>query len=246
MFDFAQTNLQLYRQLRAMDYGTEDIARLAQAYKAGVPMFSGLYRSSGKPFIAHLVGTASILVSRKIDVEVVLAGLLHAAYMVGDMGFHPGRRQSGRKRKHISQLIGKEAEQLVSVYDTMRWTPGFIRECRSSYTGLPAVQKKVVLIELANLYEDFMDDGMRYKTSLASGMYADRDVQDDVIALSNLCHWPALATLFEQAFDGLSANRDVMPDYLGGDYSALLLPPSASRNMLSTAQGWIVRRLRRT
>ncbi|HCD56009.1 MAG TPA: hypothetical protein DEQ90_11340, partial [Halieaceae bacterium] len=98
VFDFAQTNLQLRRQLVALDYSEQDVTRVDTAYQLGVPLFSAQYRASGKPFIAHLVGTASILASHHAAVDTLIAGLLHATFMTGDFGFHPGRRRSRRQR----------------------------------------------------------------------------------------------------------------------------------------------------
>ena len=40
--------------------------------------FPGTYRGSGKPFLAHLVGTASVLASLRARTPVVVTGLLHA------------------------------------------------------------------------------------------------------------------------------------------------------------------------
>ncbi|MBK6740426.1 MAG: hypothetical protein IPG64_22590 [Haliea sp.] len=90
MFEFAQTNLQLLRQMDEQEYYQQDRERVASAYRQLMPMFSGLYRENEKSFLAHLVGTASILVSGRLQVERVLAGLLHAVYMAGDFRFPAG------------------------------------------------------------------------------------------------------------------------------------------------------------
>jgi (p)ppGpp synthase/HD superfamily hydrolase len=56
---YAQTNLQLYRQLR--DRTDADVALVAAAYELALSLFPRSFRATGKPFLCHLVGTASIL-----------------------------------------------------------------------------------------------------------------------------------------------------------------------------------------
>ena len=50
-------------------------------------LFAGLFLPSGKTFIDHLVGAAGILLPYlHMPVELVAAGLIHAAYLHGDFG----------------------------------------------------------------------------------------------------------------------------------------------------------------
>lgn len=245
MFSYAQTNLQLYQQMQLAGYTTDEINRLAHTYKLAVPMFSGLYRVSGKPFISHLVGTASMLVSDKAELELVQAGLLHAIYMNGDMGFQPGMRQTERKRQYVRQLIGVDAENLISVYDAMHWKPETIQTYRQSYATLQPVQQSSVKIQLANLYEDFMNDGMSFQNSAKAQMFKERQVQSDVLALCEQCRWPALTILLTEAFNRFNLGIHTIPHFVDAERSPLVLPPSASRNLLSAGQGWVARRLRR-
>jgi len=246
MFPYAQTNLQLYQQLQLTGYTTEDIARLACTYNLAVPMFSGLYRVSGKPFISHLIGTASILVSDKARTEVVQAGMLHAVYMNGDMGFQPGTRQTERKRQHMRGLIGEDAENLISVYDAMRWTPETIRTYHLAYATLSPTQQSVLIIRLANVYEDFMDDGMCFHKSTKALIFQQMGVQSDILALCAQCRWPALVMPLTLAFNRFNSGAHTIPQFIEkNERSTLVLPPSASRNLLSAGQGWVARRLRR-
>lgn len=245
MFSIAQTNLQLYRQLRLMAYTEQDIAEIARAYRLAVTSFSGLYRISGKAFLSHLVGTASLLVSRQAPLAVVQAGLLHAIYMNGDLGFHPGMRQSARKREHVRTLLGEEVETLISEYDAMRWTPDTIRNCTQNYATLSPTQKDTVLIRLANVYEDFMDEGMCQENSTKGQMFRSPDVQGDLLLLCEICQWPALSLLLGEAFERFNSRAYAIPHFTDKEASVLILPPTASRSILATVLGWCTRRLRR-
>jgi hypothetical protein len=245
VFFVAQTNLQLYRQLRLMAYTEQDIAEIARAYRLAVTVFTGLYRVSGKTFLSHLVGTAGLLASRRASLALVQAGLLHAIYMNGDLGFQPGMRQSVRKREYVRKLVGEEVEVLISEYDALRWTPATIRRCRHQYTTLSPIQKDTVLIRLANVYEDFMDEGMCQETSTKGEMFRSSEVQGDLLALCASCQWPALSQLLTEAFDRFNSKSYTTPHFSDTEASVLLLPLSASRNFLATLLGWCTRRLRR-
>lgn len=54
----AQTNLELYAQAISRCYSSDQCRVLADAYVFALRQVFSLTRGSGKPFIAHLVGTA--------------------------------------------------------------------------------------------------------------------------------------------------------------------------------------------
>ena len=86
MHAYAQTNVQLFNQLQSEGYSKKDRERVREAYEFAMRLFTSLFLPSGKTFIDHLVGTASILASLHMPVEIVAAGLIHAAYLHGDFG----------------------------------------------------------------------------------------------------------------------------------------------------------------
>ena len=49
---YAQTNLQLYAQLRAEGYDEVDQRAAVNAYSLAVRLFAGLHRASGKTFLS--------------------------------------------------------------------------------------------------------------------------------------------------------------------------------------------------
>ena len=60
---YAQSNLQLFNQLIANGYSESELVCVVNAYKLIMNLFTGIFRSSGKTFLAHLIGTASVLVN---------------------------------------------------------------------------------------------------------------------------------------------------------------------------------------
>lgn len=61
-------------------YQSQELTLLANAYHLAHVLMDGGYRPCGRPFINHLVGTASVLIRYDFRAETVAAGLLHSAY----------------------------------------------------------------------------------------------------------------------------------------------------------------------
>src|SRR5262249_60214679 len=88
MTAYAQTNIQLYNQLAELGYTADDVRRVHRAYGLAMQLFTGSYRGSGRPFLSHLVGTASVLASVPAPIEVVTAGPLSFADSSGGVRNH--------------------------------------------------------------------------------------------------------------------------------------------------------------
>jgi len=78
---YVQTNLQLYAQLRRSGADEADLALVRNGYDLALRPCLGSFRGSGKPLLAHLVGTASILSRIGRPPRIVTAGLQHAVYV---------------------------------------------------------------------------------------------------------------------------------------------------------------------
>jgi len=156
-----QTNIQLYRQLAGLGYETADIGAVARSYELGIGLFAGVYRGSGKPFLAHLVGTASILADQRARGPVVAAGLLHAAYTHGEFG-NGWRGVSPRKRAQVQRAVGEEIEDLVARYTELGWNPRAIASAHERIDVMTPREREVLLIRLANELEDHLDLGILY------------------------------------------------------------------------------------
>ena len=105
----AQTNIQLYEQLRAGGYPSADLGIVHAAYGLASHLYAGRFQSSGKVFLAHLVGVASALAALRQPAAAVAAGLLHNAYRTGDFGREPDG-VSDAKRRSIASAVGEEVE----------------------------------------------------------------------------------------------------------------------------------------
>jgi len=161
MHSYAQTNVQLFNQLRSEGYSKDDRERVREAYEFAMHLFTGLFLPSGKTFIDHLVGTASILASLHRPVEVVIAGLIHAAYLHGDFG-GTTKGISEAKRKQVRGVLGEAIEEYVVKYDHLLWTAPKIRTVHDNLADLDPVDHEVLLMRLANELEHQLDLGGMY------------------------------------------------------------------------------------
>ena len=161
MYLYAQTNLQLYNQMIDAKYSEDDLLCISKGYELAIKLFSGQYRASGKSFLAHLVGTASILVAQGSPVNVVVAGILHSAYTQGNFGY--GQKEiTPAKQRYLAQAVGEEIEALVSSYTSFAWNDQAVTTARNRVNNLSLFEQQVILIRLANDLEDELDLGMLY------------------------------------------------------------------------------------
>ncbi len=185
----AQTNLRLYRQLHDAGYMPSDLIWVRDGYELATSLFAGQYRGSGKPFVAHLVGTASILASIDAPPSAVVAGLLHAAYAQGDFGLARWRH----RRERVRAKIGNPAEELVWRYNEMPWTPSEIDCLRADSTRLAQTDRLVVLMRLANELDDNLDLAMFHSHAAKDAFH---DCRDSIVALARTISGPMLANAF--------------------------------------------------
>jgi gluconolactonase len=161
MYPYAQTNIQLFNQLRRNGFTKADRDLVCDAYQVAMALFSGRFQPSGKSFIAHVVGTASILASLRLPVAVVAAGLLHNVYEQGDFG--DGRKSISRlRRRKIRRILGPEIEECVAKFPTFsrEWPTNQL--ARENPDELPSIDRAVLLIVFADRLEHLLDLDVLY------------------------------------------------------------------------------------
>lgn len=207
---YAQTNLQLYNQMLARGYDLRDIASMKAGYDLSLQLFSGQYRASGKPFLAHLVGTASILVAREVPTTMAVAGLLHASYTHGRFPSPLSNLRLVKYRK-LRKSLGSEVDALVSAYTRFRLSHVLPEGTRHRPGDTGSVQRDVLTIRLANDLEDQLDNGPAY-CAKHPGLYAREDVLDQLQLLATTAwHRELLAEIRElrRAHTGATISSDL-------------------------------------
>jgi (p)ppGpp synthase/HD superfamily hydrolase len=155
MDDRPQTNLQLLNQLRRKGYEDGDVARVKSAYDFVAAHFSGWFRASGKPFLAHLVGTAGILCAAGARPAAIVAGLSHAIYELGELPARTGGTRAMRAR--VREALGIESEELIARYAALEWSVSVLPQLRARLPTMSETERDAVLVRLANELDDHLD-----------------------------------------------------------------------------------------
>ncbi len=237
MQQFAQTNIQLLNQLRDDGYSAAEILPVITSYEIAIRLFTGLFRASRKTFIAHVVGTASILGRLHVSPSVVAAGLLHAAYPSGD--FADGKNGIVESRRDwVRSQVGPEIEEYVCRYAALKWTKDTIAVICHEIDSLESIDRDVLLIRLANELEEFLDLGILYSGEERRRQSIDADRPIGLMA--DKLGYPALATEINKAF--AETIRAEVPHTLRGngkDISFLIAPKSYQRVMDAVAKRFV-------
>ena len=197
----AQTNLQLYRQLIEAGWAERDLARVRAAHDLCCELFAGCYRPSNKTFIAHLVGTASALAAWGEPPDIVLAGLLHSAYLYGDFG-DGTRGASSQKRQLLRDRVGEGAERLVHEYTTTDHLA--LQDCWQELKDTGSVNRQAAaIIRLADLCDECRDAGPLYCPAkpLAFGLPGDEGGRESVLILAEAMVGPTAVAAFQSGFE---------------------------------------------
>ena len=161
MSEYAQTNIQLYNQMMKAGYSEEELGIVRRTHDFAMRIFDGYYRPSHKSFLAHLIGTASILVRLGEDINTVCAGLLHSVYFFGDFG----DSESGvtrYRRRIVRSTIGNATEELVFRYHNHEWSTEEFRCALDKRDQMRPEDRTLFIIKLADIFEEYLDQGLAY------------------------------------------------------------------------------------
>jgi gluconolactonase len=227
---YAQTNLQLFNQLRDEGCPTKDLRLVADAYEMAMHLFSGRFQPSGKSFIAHVVGTASILASLRSPASVVAAGLLHNVYEHGDFGTGVGGR-SYRKANKISRLVSAEVESYVAKFAAFHWQSHPARIALATPDRLEPLERNVLLIRLADYLEHLLDLDLLYYSPAGRRYFCDN--AGAAIRVAQSLRLEAFAAELEDAIHRLELAE--LPVELPPEQSrsgSFVIPPASCRRRL--------------
>lgn len=103
-------------------YKARDLERIETSHWNALRLSNGGYRPCGRPFINHLVGTASVLVHYGFETRLVEAALLHAAYTHAPH-FYGGPQATVEAIARRLGGLRSDLERAVRAYTTrsMRW-----------------------------------------------------------------------------------------------------------------------------
>ncbi len=233
MYYFAQTNIQLLNQLAANDYSKADLILCQKAYQLTMSLFTGHFRADEKTFIGHLVRTASILASVNTPIEVVTAGLLHAAYLQGNFG-DESRGISQKKQEKVREIVGEEVESYIAQYTALEWGEKKILMLSNDLPHLSLQERYVVLMRLANDLEEHLDLGVLYCANYEQRLRYIEHIGNILIKMTAELGTAGLANELERVFKEIHSSNILTELRSHHNYSFLLPPKSYQQKPLIT------------
>ena len=228
MHPYAQTNLQLYNQLGGAGYSVADLSLVRDAYELATVLFAGRFQPSGKSFIAHVVGTASVLASLRLPARVVAAGLLHNVFVNGDFG--GGRRGiSTARHGKIMSVLGPEVAEYAARFPDLHWKSHTVQLARVNPDQLALVDRNVLFIKLADHLEHLLDLDLLYYSEPIRRYY-----MNDASLVSELAEKFGLSAFAVELRETLAAVQVVelpleLPVQRIKDSSFVIVPASCCR-----------------
>ena len=162
MEPIAQTNLQLYNQLRRQGRSPDELALVKRCYQLAVSLYSGHFQADGKPFVAHVIGVASIVAQVGLPTEIVGAACIHNVYGNGDFGDGRSRVATPRRRQIVRDAVGPEVEECIYRFMSLRLTEQSMLDIPLRLDELDARDRNLIVMELGDVLEKYVDYGLLY------------------------------------------------------------------------------------
>jgi hypothetical protein len=170
---FGQTILQLTQQLSRSGMPPEELERLTRAYQTAQFLFDGIYRENGRTLLEHLVGTTSVLAAYGAPLNMLCAGLLHAAY---GLGRFPADVEGNlaAARRWLEGRIGGIAERQVYAYHSLEFDALSEELLQGDADRILVRSAYTVLLRIANSIDEHLDGGLLFTADAAGEIERNR------------------------------------------------------------------------
>jgi (p)ppGpp synthase/HD superfamily hydrolase len=158
----AQTSVELFNQLQRQHATDADLRLIRTAHGWAMSAFACRMHASGKPYLSHGIGAASVLAGCGLSADIVAAGLVHGAYRWGDFG--PWRMSGALKRQRLARDLGARVEAHAYRFQTLPWSLPAVVDVRERLTTLDDHTRTVVLMRLASDLDNLRDRGLLFCT----------------------------------------------------------------------------------
>ena len=162
MESVAQTNIQLYNQLRHQGRSPDELALVKRCYQLAVSLYSGHFQADGKPFVAHVTGVASIVAQLGLPAEIVGAACIHNVYGNGDFGDGLSHTATPRRRQIVREAVGTDVEGCIHRFMALRLTKTSILDISARLDDLDERDRNLIAMDLADILEKYVDHGLLY------------------------------------------------------------------------------------
>lgn len=229
----AQTNIQLYNQLRGHGRPLDDMVLVHRSYELLTTLYSGHYQADGKPFVAHGVGVASILAELDQPAELVAVGLLHNVYGNADFGDGCGPGATRFRRRIVRKAVGARVEALLVRFAELRIRPDTVQALRRALQDLDEAERRLILVDLADHLEKYVDLGILYFGENDWVLAGTERIAGELIEIANELGEPLLAEMISAAIaEATAAAKNIPPELRSSDgrpFLKLIVPRSCRR-----------------
>lgn len=228
----AQTNIQLYNQLRERGLALDDLVSVHRAYEFLTTLYPGYYQADGKPFVAHCVGVASIVAGLDQPTEFVAVSLLHNVYGNADFGDGRSSGITAFRRDLVREAAGARVEELLVRFAELRIRPANVEEIRRGPAELDESDRRLLVVDLADYLEKYADLGLLYFGDNDEILETTELIGDDLIEIARELGEPRLAEMLSEQFAETSAHAHEVPVELrpsDGRRHLKLEPPRSCR-----------------
>jgi hypothetical protein len=230
--DVAQTNIQLYNQLRSKDWPLDDLVLVHRAYELLTTLYPGYYQADGKTFVAHGVGVASILGWIDQPAEIVAVGMLHNVYGNADFGDGRAAGVTPARSRVVRTAMGERIEGLIVRFRQLRIRPETLESIRASLPEMDDVDRRLILVELADQLEKYVDLGVLYYGN-NDWVLGNGSLVPELVAIAGELGQPLLGEKLAEAYAAATAT-DVPAELRSPDgrrYLKLVVPRSCRRRI---------------
>jgi (p)ppGpp synthase/HD superfamily hydrolase len=239
----AQTNVQLYNELRVRGVARNELVLVHRAYELLTTLYPGYYQADGKPFVAHTVGVASILGQLGQPSEIVAVGLLHNVYGNADFGDGRGPGATPARRRLVRDELGARIEELLVRFAQLRTQGGAAGTSPSRVGALDDTERRLLIVDLADHLEKYVDLGVLYYGENDWIIDTERRIGSQLMQLAEELGEPRLVEALRSGFADAAAHAEVVPFELrpsdGRRYLTLVVPRSCRRRLLPAVRDWI-------
>jgi len=232
MQPIAQTNVQLFNQLRLQNRSLTELELIHRAYDLATRLYSGCFQADGKPFVSHVVGVASALAQLDMPAEIVAAGCIHNVYGNGNFGDGLKNTATKYRRKLVRDSVSPEVEECIYRFRELRLEKNLPKFCE----GLDKLDKRdqqLIVMDLADILDKYAYLGVLY---FGDNRWVNRFAlqnKDTLIKLANDLGYPQMGTALEDAF--ITATTEQIPEVLKSEpnwkYLRLIVPESYHLSM---------------
>jgi (p)ppGpp synthase/HD superfamily hydrolase len=228
----AQTNIQLYNQLRDRGLALDDLLLVHRGYEFLITLYPGYYQADGKPFVAHGVGVASIVAALDQPAELVVVGLLHNVYGNGDFGDGRDSGITDFRRDLVREAVGTRVETLIARFGDLRVRPGNVEQIRRGLAQLDETERRLVVVDLADYLEKYADLGLLYFGDGDEILETTERIGGELIEIARELGEPLLAEMLSTQFAEVADRAAEVPVELrasDGRRHLTLVPPRSCR-----------------